>query len=371
MAAANTDLFRKVARRYVSQVGSGGIADGSATTGPLSSVSGLPTDTAVDITFDRVDTDGNATSSAEETVTGVVSGSNLTDMVRAQEGTAQAHTAGKVAENLWSSITWNDAVDGILVNHSQLGYHKSLSDTNGNEWIKQTATSSAVNELTIANAATGNAPVISATGDNTDVGIKLTPKGAGEVEVTANDVNLSGTTPNIQVGGADPWRTISIFGGMKPTTTAPCADKTTLEAATNDIDYDVLDFDASSDENAFVNFQMPDSYNGGVIQFRYVWTNASGSSAQTVVFELSGRSFANDDAIDQAVGTPVEVSDTWIAQGDIHISAWSGDVTLAGSPAGGQWVHFEVMRDVSEDDLTGDARLMDVQIRYKQAQFSD
>lgn len=187
----------------------------------------------------------------------------------------------------------------------------------------------------------------------------------------SEDINLA-TGKNVQVNDVDPWRTITLNpGALQPTTTAGCAVKATIEASTNDIDYDVLDFDTSSDENAFVNFSMPDSWDAGVIQFRYFWTNAGGSSAQTVVFEVSGFSFSNDDAIDQAVGTPIEVSDTYIAQGDVHISAWSGDVTLAGTPAAGDWVHLEIMRDVSEDNLAGDARLLVLQIRFKQAQLSD
>ena len=52
-----------------------------------------------------------------------------------------------------------------------------INDANGNEELKFTATASAVNELTVANAATGNNPVISATGGDTNVGITLTPKG--------------------------------------------------------------------------------------------------------------------------------------------------------------------------------------------------
>jgi len=188
--------------------------------------------------------------------------------------------------------------------------------------------------------------------------------------ISPADVHLP-TGGQIDVNEVDPWRTISIFGGLQPCTTSPCGDKEIIEAGTNDIDYHVLDFDASSDERAFINFQMPDSWDGGVIQFRYSWTNAGGGSAETVTFELSGRSFADSDAIDQAVGTAIEVEDTWLAQGDEHLSAWSGDVTLAGGPAAGEWVHFEVMRDISEDDLTGDARLKDVQIRYKQDQYSD
>ena len=61
-----------------------------------------------------------------------------------------------------------------------------INDTNGAELIKVTATSSAVNEVTLANAATGNNPALSATGDDTNVGINVTPKGTGEFNVTAS-----------------------------------------------------------------------------------------------------------------------------------------------------------------------------------------
>ena len=56
-----------------------------------------------------------------------------------------------------------------------------INDSNGNEEIIFTATGSAVNELTIANAATGNFPNISATGSDANIGINLTPKGVGEI----------------------------------------------------------------------------------------------------------------------------------------------------------------------------------------------
>ena len=61
----------------------------------------------------------------------------------------------------------------------------SVLDTNGLELLKLTATSSAVNELTLANAATTNNPTLSATGDDSNVGIDLTPKGLGAVKLTS------------------------------------------------------------------------------------------------------------------------------------------------------------------------------------------
>jgi hypothetical protein len=66
-------------------------------------------------------------------------------------------------------------------------------DTNGNELLKVTATASAVNELTLANAATGSNPVLSATGGDTNIGITLTPKGTGIV-VSTTDASISGLT---------------------------------------------------------------------------------------------------------------------------------------------------------------------------------
>ena len=123
MAAANTDKFKKLARKWVGSIGAGGVADGTVTTIPLSSSSGLPTDTAVVATIDRVDANGIATPSLEESVVGVVSGNNLVTCTRGAEGTAQAHSAGAVVEVLFTNKVWGDLIDGILAEHSQAGAH--------------------------------------------------------------------------------------------------------------------------------------------------------------------------------------------------------------------------------------------------------
>lgn len=119
-----------MAKRWVGQVGSGGVADAVVTTIPLASTTNLPTTTAVVATIDRVDTNGVATPSLEETVIGVVSGSNLINCVRAAEGTAQAHSAGAVVEILVTAKGYNDIIDAILVQHDQLGYHTNITGSN-------------------------------------------------------------------------------------------------------------------------------------------------------------------------------------------------------------------------------------------------
>ena len=61
----------------------------------------------------------------------------------------------------------------------------SILDTNGNELFKLTATSSAVNEITYANAATGNKPTLTASGGDTNIGVSIQPKGSGTITIDA------------------------------------------------------------------------------------------------------------------------------------------------------------------------------------------
>lgn len=333
-----SDFLYPPSKNAVQKTLSAQLLNTASTTDPITfdDVDGIQNKPGV-LVINRVDSNGVATASAREYISySGTSGTTVLIQTRNVDGGASAktHNIGAIVEFIPDVVWAQRMIDQFLIEHGVDGTH--------------------------------GATFVKTTGSQTLTGTKTFQ----DAEFTTSDPNLA-TGLNIQVNGADPWRTITLTPGfLKPTTTSGCATATTVEAGTNDIDYDVLDFDASSDENAFANFQMPDSWDGGVIQFRYIWTNAGGGAAETVVFELSGRSYADDDAIDQAIGTPVEVSDTWIAQGDIHISAWSTDVTITGATAG-EWVHLEVMRDVSEDNLTGDARLIGVQLRYKQAQYSD
>ena len=56
-----------------------------------------------------------------------------------------------------------------------------INDVIGNELVKVTATASAVNEFTVANAATTAGPTLSATGGDSNIDINVTPKGSGKI----------------------------------------------------------------------------------------------------------------------------------------------------------------------------------------------
>lgn len=66
-----------------------------------------------------------------------------------------------------------------------------IADANGNEIVILDTVTSAVNEITVANAATGAGPSVSATGSDSNINLNLVPKGTGVVSVSGS-VNVSG-----------------------------------------------------------------------------------------------------------------------------------------------------------------------------------
>ena len=91
---------------------------------------------------------------------------NGTDVVDSNIGKLSNDFAPTLAANLDTNAK------NILIDSGNF-----IGDENGNEQIKFATTASAVNEISVTNAATGNNPVISATGGDTNVGLTLTPKG--------------------------------------------------------------------------------------------------------------------------------------------------------------------------------------------------
>jgi len=68
-----------------------------------------------------------------------------------------------------------------------------IADANGNELIMLQTASSAVNQLEVTNAATGGSVVVGASGDDSNIDIDISPKGTGEVNIAAGNLNYAGT----------------------------------------------------------------------------------------------------------------------------------------------------------------------------------
>ena len=77
----------------------------------------------------------------------------------------------------------------------------AIEDDSNNEYIKFSKTASAVNEITVANAATTGAPNVSVTGSDTNIDLNLTPKGIGRVTLNGNG-KINGIAEKVTTVGA-------------------------------------------------------------------------------------------------------------------------------------------------------------------------
>lgn len=131
-------------------------------------------------------------------------------------------------------------------------------------------------------------------------------------------------------------------------------------------------FDTTTEEAVQFYIGFPKSWDKGTVTFQAYWTNASGASTETVSWGLSAGAFTDDDAIDSTeLGTEVRVSDTWLAQNDMHVSAESAAVTVGNTPIDGDMIIGQIARSVANDNMTGDADLLGIKIFFTTSAATD
>jgi len=229
----------------------------------------------------------------------------------------------------------------------------SILDTGGNELALLTATGSAVNEITLANAATGNGPIISTTGDDAAVDLNLNPKGAGVLK--------SGTAA-VKVAGKE---TMWVPATAMYASTTNGAEATQTELTAGNPELKTFDFDPSTAESVQFNVSFPKSWDfSTAVTFQTFWS-ASATDTGTGGFTLAGCSVASDVDYDLAFGTPV--ANTALAasgtQDDLMVNVESGGVTIASAAADTNTI-FRLVRDTGTDTNTGDLRLVGIKIYF-------
>ena len=234
----------------------------------------------------------------------------------------------------------------------------SILDTNGNQLALLTATSSAVNEVTLANAATGNNPIISATGDDSNIGISFVTKGTGVIKAE----DAGGTVAAVKIAGKETmWIPASAMYGSETNG----ADAKQVETTATRPDMKVLDFDASTKEYAQFSVAFPKSWAAGTVTYQVYWTPGS-TNTGNCIFGLQGVSCGDSDTIDVAFGTAVEVTDAGIGTvEDQQITSESGAVTIAAAAAGEQ-TYFQLYRDAADgsDTFSADARVLGIRLFF-------
>lgn len=157
---------------------------------------------------------------------------------------------------------------------------------------------------------------------------------------------------------------ISIPAGAFTSSTTNGAEITSRETTTNKNNYTYAAFDTTTSESVWFTWTPPANWNAGTLRYKLKWTNTAGEDTETIDFDLAAVAVADDDPIDVAVGTAQSVTDTWIAQGDEHVTSYSSALTVAGSPVAGERIQFKLSRDVASDDLTGDADIIEIILEY-------
>ena len=355
----------------------------------------------------------NSTSGSQNVVFKYVSGSGdsitlAPSAVKLVYATANDGTNPDIDDCGFITASSTDTLTNKTLTSPKIG--TSILDTNGAELFLLTATGSAVNEFTIANAATGNDPTLSATGGDSNIDIAIKPKGSGETvfgtgaadatitssgahnlildtnsgtnsgTITITDgangnivIAPNGTGVAQAVDGGDNTAAIKIAGketiwvpasAMYPNTTNGCADLEQVELS-NGPEIKTLDFDKDSDEFAQFAVAFPKSWNESTVTFQAYFT-ADSTNTGTVSWALNGVSCADNDTINVAFGTavaPTAKAHSGTAN-DLDVTAESGAVTIAGSPSTDEEVFFQIQRDVSEDSLTADAKLLGIKLFF-------
>ena len=132
-------------------------------------ITGQTQETTVDTTNDLVlFYDNSATALRKVPVTNLISAAGgLSDVV--------SDTSPQLGGNLDTNS------NNILIDDAHF-----IADENSNEQIIFQTTSSAVNQFDITNAATGNPPKLSATGDDSNIDLDIEAKGTGHVTIRGN-----------------------------------------------------------------------------------------------------------------------------------------------------------------------------------------
>ena len=188
--------------------------------------------------------------------------------------------------------------------------------------------------------------------------------GSTAVTSTAAELNKLDGAGTIKQAGKETMWVPAV--AMYPSNTSGCAALAGTELA-SDINrpfLQVLAFDKDSDEAAQFSVAFPKSWNEGTVTFQPFFT-ANTTNTGDVKFMLKGIAMSDNDALNTDFGTAQGTAKSHSGTAyDLNVGAESSAITIAGSPAAGDQVFFQIFRDVSADNMSADALLTGVKIHF-------
>ena len=152
---------------------------------------------------------------------------------------------------------------------------------------------------------------------------------------------------------------------MYPTSSNGCESVAQVEVTAQRPELKTLDFKTAADAYAQFAIAFPKSWDRSYLQYQTYWS-VTGTNTNTVVFELAAVAISSDDPMNPVFGTAV--ANTGLAASgtadDLMVNVKSGNITVGGTPAEGDQVFFQLMRDVSAGTQTADVRLLGVKLFF-------
>ena len=121
----------------------------------------------------------------------IIDSANNTLTLDLSEGTLTGTTAefnSALSDGSFATLAGTETLSNKTLTAPKFADAGYLADANGNELILLRTTASAVNELQVSNAATGDGVEIATTGSDTNIDLVLNPKGSGSVDVNSSRI---------------------------------------------------------------------------------------------------------------------------------------------------------------------------------------
>lgn len=143
---------------------------------------------------------------------------------------------------------------------------------------------------------------------------------------------------------------------MTPRSADGCAGLATTSGASGQPDIPYLAFDGAAKEYAGFLMRMPKSWNESTVTASFAWRRASGTGAANVVWGIRALAVSDNDTPAANFGSDATVTDgASTTTANFNLSGETGACTIAGSPAEGDLVFFEIFRDGASGSDTLDA----------------
>ncbi len=176
----------------------------------------------------------------------------------------------------------------------------------------------------------------------------------------------NGSWQEITAGGATAGRMMIpiMAGSMQPSASGGSGVLTNIATSANQPDVQTLNFHQSTQQHCQFAIPLPKRWNRGTITARFRWSHAATTTNFGVVWGIQAVAVGDNEAINQAYGTAVEVTDTGGTTNRLFVSDETAAFTVAGTPADGDTIFFRVYRKAADaaDTLAIVARLHGVDL---------